>query len=113
MIRAAVVGATGYAGAELVRILSGHPDVSLSVITSRQDAGVAYDTIYPALNGFVKLSCADSHPAAVAKKADIVFLALPHKASMAMVPDLLDAGRRVVDLSADLRLADRALWEQT
>ena len=53
MLRAAVVGASGYAGAELVRILSGHPDVALSVITSRQYAGVAFDTIYPALNGFV------------------------------------------------------------
>ncbi len=111
MLRAAVIGATGYAGAELVRILAGHPNVALSVITSRQHAGIPFDTIYPALNGFVNLDCADSDPAAAAKDADVVFLALPHKASMAMVPDLLDAKRRVVDLSADFRFSRRDTYE--
>ncbi len=111
MLRAAVIGATGFAGAELVRILSGHPDVVLSVITSRQHAGIAFDTIYPALKGFVNLDCTESDPATAAKKADVVFLALPHKASMAMVPDLLDAGRRVVDLSADFRFSNRDAYE--
>ena len=111
MLRAAVIGATGYAGAELVRILSGHPDVALSVITSRQHARIPYDAIYPALKGFVNLDCADSDPAAAAKKSDVVFLALPHKASMAMVPDLLNAGLRVVDLSADFRFSNRDAYE--
>lgn len=111
MIRAAVVGATGYAGAELVRILCGHPDVALTVITSRQHAGINYDTIYPSLNGFVELDCSDSDPAVVAGQADVVFLALPHKASMAMVPGLLDAGKRVVDLSADFRFNNRDAYE--
>ncbi len=112
MIRAAVVGATGYAGAELVRILSGHPDVALSVITSRQHDGIPYHAIYPALNGFVTLDCTgSSDPATIATNADVVFLALPHKASMAMVPDLLDAGKRVVDLSADFRFNNRAAYE--
>ena len=110
-LRVAVVGATGYSGAELVRILSGHPQVDLTVITSRQYAGVAYDTIYPALNGFVNLNCVDSDPAVVAGQADVAFLALPHKASMDMVPDLLDAGTRVVDLSADFRFTNRAAYE--
>ncbi len=110
-LRAAVVGATGYAGAELVRILCGHPDVSLTVITSRQHAGMAYDSIYPALNGFVALDCVASDPAAVADHADVAFLALPHKASMAMVPGLLDAGLRVVDLSADFRFKRREAYE--
>ena len=64
-LRAAVVGSTGYAGAELVRILSGHPNVDLTVITSRQQAGVEFDAIYPALKGFVRLACADSDPAVV------------------------------------------------
>jgi len=111
MLRAAVIGATGYAGAELVRILAGHPDVALAVITSRQYAGVSYDTIYPALSGFVDLACEDSDPAVAAKKADVVFLALPHKASMAMVPGLLEAGKRVVDLSADFRFKDPNAYE--
>lgn len=111
MIRAAVVGATGYAGAELVRILSGHPDVDLTVITSRQYAGTPYDTIYPSLNGFVKLSCEGNDPSVISEHADVVFLALPHKASMDMAPDLIDAGKRVVDLSADFRFKNRDAYE--
>ncbi len=111
MLRAAVIGATGYAGAELVRILSGHPDVALSVITSRQHAGIPYDAIYPAMKGVVNLDCGQSDAADTAKKSDVVFLALPHKASMAMVPDLLGAGRRVVDLSADFRFSNRDAYE--
>ena len=111
MLRAAVIGATGYAGAELVRILSGHPDVALSVVTSRQHAGIPFDAIYPALKGFVSLDCVDRDPAAAAKNSDVVFLALPHKASMAMVPGLLDAERRLVDLSADFRFSNRDAYE--
>jgi len=110
-IRAAVVGATGYAGAELVRILSGHPDVELTVITSRKQAKVAFDSIYPAFNGVVRLACADSDAVVVAGGSDVAFLALPHKASMAMVPPLLDAGLKVVDLSADFRFKNQAAYE--
>lgn len=111
MIRAAVMGASGYAGAELVRILAGHPHVRLSVVTSRQYAGIPFDAVYPSLNGLVRQECIDNDPAAVAEKADVVFLALPHKASMERVPDLLDAGRRVVDLSADFRFKSRQAYE--
>ena len=110
-LRAAVVGATGYAGAELVRILSGHPDVDLTLITSRKQIGQDYDTIYPALKQFVRLACADSDAAVVAENADVAFLALPHKASMGMAPGLLDAGLRVVDLSADFRFKNQAAYE--
>jgi N-acetyl-gamma-glutamyl-phosphate reductase len=111
MIRAAVVGASGYAGAELVRILSGHSQVSLSVVTSRQYAGAPYDSIYPALSGFVRLNCDDNDPATICRNSDVVFLALPHKVSMGMVPALLDAGKRVVDLSADFRFKNRDAYE--
>jgi N-acetyl-gamma-glutamyl-phosphate reductase len=111
MIRAAVVGASGYAGAELVRILSGHSRVSLTVVTSRQYAGAPYDSIYPALSGFVRLNCDDNDPATICKHSDVVFLALPHKVSMGMVPALLDAGKRVVDLSADFRFKNRDAYE--
>lgn len=110
-LRAAVVGATGYAGGELVRILSGHPDVDLTLITSRKQAGQDYDTIYPSFRKVVRLAFADSDAAVVAENADVAFLALPHKASMAMVPGLLDAGLRVVDLSADFRFKNQAAYE--
>lgn len=111
MIRAAVVGASGYAGAELVRILSGHPDVSLTVVTSRQYAGVPYDTIYPALNGIVRLNCDDNDPETICRDSDVVFLALPHKVPMEIVPELLNSGKRVVDLSADFRFKNRDAYE--
>ena len=111
MIRAAVVGASGYAGAELVRLLSGHPGVTLALVTSRQYAGDRFDSVYPALNGIVPLSFQDNDPDLICEESDLVFLALPHKASMEMAPALLDAGKRVVDLSADFRFKNRAAYE--
>jgi N-acetyl-gamma-glutamyl-phosphate reductase len=111
MIRVAIVGANGYAGAELVRILSGHADVNLTVITSRQYAGSAFDNIYPALKSIVHLDFMDNDPEMIAEQADAVFLALPHKASMGMAPALIAAGKRVVDLSADFRFTHQAAYE--
>lgn len=111
MSRVAVVGASGYAGAELVRILGGHPNVSLTVVTSRQYAGERFDSLYPALNGLIPLTFQENDVALICKESDIIFLALPHKASMEMVPALLDAGKRVVDLSADFRFKNREAYE--
>jgi N-acetyl-gamma-glutamyl-phosphate reductase len=111
MIRAAVVGATGYAGAELVRILAGHPDVELAVITSRQHAGVALSEVFPAFRGLVDTVCEAYTPERVAGGADVAFLALPHRLPMAIAPPLLDRGIKVIDLSADFRFRDRARYE--
>ncbi len=111
MIKAAVVGATGYAGAELVRILAGHPDVDLEMITSRQYAGERFDAIYPALAGQVGLRCETYDVKKVCAAVDVVFLALPHKLPMAFVPELIDQGKKVVDLSADFRFQDAAAYE--
>ncbi len=112
MIRAAVVGATGYAGAETVRILAGHPEVSLSALTSRQHAGKAFSSVYPALTGHVDLVCEAYDPKRVADAADVVFTALPHKLPMELVPELLARGRKVVDLSADFRFRSAAAYER-
>lgn len=111
MIKAAVVGATGYAGAELVRILAGHPDVDLTMITSRQYAGERLDTVYPALAGQVDLVCEAYDLAKLGAAADVIFMALPHKLPMTFVPDLLAQGKKVVDLSADFRFRDIAAYE--
>jgi N-acetyl-gamma-glutamyl-phosphate reductase len=111
MIRAGIVGATGYAGAELVRILSGHPQVELTVLTSRQFAGVKFDAVYPAMAGRVNLTCAELEIEAVCDRADIVFLALPHQLPMKIVPEFIRRNVRVVDLSADFRFDDAAVYE--
>lgn len=111
MIRAGVIGATGYAGAELVRILAGHPNVEIAVLTSRQHAGTPFSAVYPALAGVVDQPCRAYDRDDVAGAAEVVFTALPHKLPMEIVPDLLDRGVRVVDLSADFRFRNPAAYE--
>lgn len=111
MTRVAVVGATGYAGAELVRLLAGHPHVELSLLTSRQYAGEPYDRIYPAMNGVVDLVCQPYDENRVDRDADLVFTALPHKLPMKLVPGLIRRGKRVIDLSADFRFANADAYE--
>jgi N-acetyl-gamma-glutamyl-phosphate reductase len=110
MIRAGIVGATGYTGAELVRILSGHPEVELAVITSTQYAGKEIANIYPALTGRVRQRLETFDPDTVADRTDVVFTALPHKLPMEIVPGLLERGVKVIDLSADFRFEDPALY---
>lgn len=111
MTPVAVVGATGYAGAELVRILSGHPGIRLTILTSRQHAGVPFDHVYPAMAGRVDLVCEQYDPEHICAQADVVFMALPHKLPMSFVPDILKYDKRIIDLSADFRFNDVDLYE--
>jgi N-acetyl-gamma-glutamyl-phosphate reductase len=111
MIRVGIVGASGYAGAELVRILAGHPQVTLAALTCRQDAGRPFDEIYPALTGWVDLVCEAYDAHGLARSVDVVFTALPHQMPMTLVPELLDEGVKVVDLSADFRFKDARTYE--
>lgn len=111
MTRVAVVGATGYAGAELVRILAGHPETELTVLTSRRYAGIRFDQVYPAMAGRVDIVCQEYATDQICENADLVYMALPHKLPMAFVPDILQQGKKVVDLSADFRFNDVDLYE--
>lgn len=111
MIKVAVAGASGYTGAELLRLLVGHSEVEICAVTSRQHEGVPVSKVFPSLNGFCDLVCEPLDVASIAARADLVFTALPHKSAMDVVPGFLDAGCRIVDLSADYRLKDRDVYE--
>lgn len=109
MIPVAIVGAAGYAGAELTRLLLGHPSFELVTVTSSQDEGRRVRDLYPALAG-CDLVYSAHNADAVAASAKIAFLAVPHTAAMAMTPALLEAGLTVIDCSADFRLRDPDLF---
>ena len=112
MTRIAILGATGYTAVELIKILLRHPEAEIVAVTSRQEGQPHVAMIHPALTGRVDLRLEDLSPAEVAARADCVFSCLPHGASATVIPALLDAGRRVVDFSADYRLNDAGVYEQ-
>jgi N-acetyl-gamma-glutamyl-phosphate reductase len=111
MLKVAIVGASGYTGVELLRILAGHPEVMVSCVTSEQSAGMRVSDLFPSLRGRYDQVLENLEPVRVAEKADLVFTALPHKAAMEVVPTFISLGKRVVDLSADYRLRDAAVYE--
>jgi len=110
-VRVAVAGASGYTGAELMRLLSQHPHVQLTAVTSEKSAGAAISAVYPHLQGIVPLTFEALAPEALAERADVLFLALPHTKSMGPVASCLKAGKRVIDLSADFRLKNPRTYE--
>lgn len=112
MIRIGIVGASGYTGVELARLLANCPDVTLTVATSRQYDGLNLAAVYPNLTGLVDIVCQDLATDDLVDKADLFFTAVPHQTAMAIVPDLLEAGKKVVDLSADFRLHDANVYQQ-
>jgi len=106
MLKVAIVGASGYTGVELIRLLLNHPQVEIACVTSEQSAGKRISDVFPSLRSRCDLVLEPIEPVRVAQKADFVFTALPHKAAMEVVPTFLELGRQVVDLSADYRLHD-------
>jgi N-acetyl-gamma-glutamyl-phosphate reductase len=110
MIGVAIVGASGYAARELIRILLAHPEARITVATSRQDEAPNLEALHPSLARRIDLKCEAFNPDRIAEKASYAFLALPHTASMAAVPALLERGVRVIDLSADYRLANPQVY---
>lgn len=112
MLKVAVVGASGYTGVELLRLLHCHPEVAVTCITSEQSAGKPVAEIFPTLRSRYSQVLENLEPVRVADKADLVFTALPHKAAMEVVPTFLKLGKRVIDLSADYRFSDAAVYER-
>ena len=111
MMRVGIVGASGYTGVELARIVAGHPDIQLTVATSRQYAGMPLADVFPNLRKRVDIICENLPAGELVDRADFFFTAVPHKTAMDIVPRLLDAGKKVVDLSADFRIRDASVYE--
>ena len=112
MLKVGIIGASGYTGVELARILSNHPEVELTVATSRQYAGKPLSEVFPSLRKRVDLICENLGTEELIERADFFFAAVPHKTAMDIVPPLLSAGKKVVDLSADFRIRDANVYEQ-
>lgn len=111
MIKAGIVGGTGYTGVELLRILALHPEVEIRTVTSRADAGKRVSQLYPNLRGHVDAAFSEPSVDNLAG-CDVVFFATPNGTAMRMAEALLDRGVKIIDLAADFRLSDPALWEQ-
>lgn len=111
MIRAGIVGGTGYTGVELLRLLAQHPDVELKAITSRKEAGTPVARMFPSLRRRVDLAFSEPSARALAG-CDVVFFATPNCVAMSEARAALEGGTRIVDLSADFRIRDVAEWER-
>ncbi len=112
MIRIAILGATGYTARELLGLLLRHPEVEICALTTRQETQPHVAEVHPSLRGRLDLKLENLSTAEVAKRADCVFGCLPHAASAAVISELLDAGCRVVDFSADYRLDDPQIYSK-
>jgi len=111
MIKVGIVGGTGYTGVELLRLLARHPQVSLTAITSRKEAGMPVAEMFPNLRGHVDLAFSDPQQAGL-ENCDVVFFATPNGIAMQQARELLAAGVRVIDLAADFRIQDIAVWQK-
>jgi N-acetyl-gamma-glutamyl-phosphate reductase len=111
MIKVGIVGGTGYTGVELLRLLATHPQVQLQAVTSRKEDGMPVADMYPSLRGRVALAFSAPEKANLTE-CDVVFFATPHGVAMAQTPELLAAGVKVIDLAADFRLQDTAVFEK-
>ncbi len=111
MLKCAVLGATGYTGAELTKLLLAHPHVRVSLLTTRQEKPIALREVLPSVSKDIKLEITPYSLDTVKKKADVIFLCLPHTEAMATAEQFLAAGKVVIDLSADFRLRDKKVYE--
>lgn len=110
-LKVGIVGGTGYTGVELLRLLSIHPNVTLTAITSRGEAGLPVADMFPSLRGYVDLAFSDPAKSNLSD-CDVVFFATPHGVAMSQAQTLLDANVKIIDLAADFRLQDKAVFEK-
>lgn len=113
MINVGIIGATGYAGAECIRILTGHPGFNVTCVVSKSFEGQMISDIYPSLSGLCDLNCDPLDYETILPKADCFLTALPHATSQEVVFKIFSAGKKVVDLSADYRYSSARLYEET
>ncbi len=111
MIKAGIVGGTGYTGVELLRLLAQHPGVTLTAITSRKEAGMPVAEMFPSLRGRIDLAFSTPDDANL-KGCEVVFFATPNGVAMTQTRELLDAGVKVIDLAADFRIPDIGVWSK-
>jgi N-acetyl-gamma-glutamyl-phosphate reductase len=112
MIKASIIGATGYTGAELVRILSCHPEVQLEALTSQSYVGQKISDVFPHLGAVTGKICTEQDVPKVAGDSDVIFTALPHGLSVPIVKEAIEQGTKVIDLGADFRLDDQSVYEK-
>jgi N-acetyl-gamma-glutamyl-phosphate reductase len=112
MIKVAIVGATGYAGGELIQRLLVHPEARITSVSAKVDRPRNIAEIFPSLKNRCELICGEPDIKSISQAADCIFLALPHTVSMTLVPKFLKSGKRIIDLSADYRLKDTKVYEQ-
>jgi N-acetyl-gamma-glutamyl-phosphate reductase len=111
LIKVGIVGGTGYTGAELMRLLSQHKDVEIMTVSSREKQGVSISDVFPNLRGHVNISFTSPEIGQLTN-CDVVFFATPHGVAQSLVPEVLDKGIKVIDLSADFRIRDIETWER-
>ena len=111
MVKAGIVGGTGYTGVELLRLLALHPGVTVHAVTSRSDAGKRVNAVYPSLRGHIDQVFVEPEMA-ILSECDVVFFATPNGTAMRMAVALLNKGVRIIDLAADFRLKDSVVWEK-
>ena len=110
--RVGIIGATGYTGVELLRLLLHHPQVEVAALTSQKYAGMPIDQVFPSLTNHLPLKCEELNVEQISKKTDFVFTAVPHKTAMEVVPLFHRQGKKIVDLSADFRFRNAAVYEK-
>lgn len=113
MIKVGIIGATGYTGKELLRILLGHPEVEVEILLAKMEKEkIPISRIFKEFSKETELLCQDFDSASIAHSVDLIFTCLPHRISMEIIPEFFARGKRIIDLSADFRLKDTSIYKQ-